>query len=220
MWEKGDGEANKSTSMVIGVDFDNTIVGYDKAMHRAALQRGLISPEVARSKKLIRDTIRRLPDGEIEWQKLQALVYGPMMSQAELIDGVQVFFECCKRLHVPVYIISHKTEYANFDETGTSLRGAALQWMKAHRFFEIDGLGLSQQAVFFESTRQDKIDRIKRLACTHFIDDLEETFREETFPTDVEKILYSPHERHTALKDVRVVCRWKDISDYFFNATR
>jgi len=61
---------------IIGVDFDNTLVSYGDNVHREAVQRGLIPPVVGKSKKEIRDRIRQLPDGEIEWQRLQATVYG------------------------------------------------------------------------------------------------------------------------------------------------
>jgi hypothetical protein len=77
---------------------------------------------------------------------------------------------------------------------------------------------LSRWIVYFESTRQAKINRIKQLQCTHFIDDLEETFLEDRFPEDVKKILYAPQTFDTSLKDVRVVTRWKDINNYFFSA--
>ena len=203
---------------IIGVDFDNTIVSYDDIMHRVAVQRGLIHPSVRKSKKHIRDSIRKLPDGEIEWQKLQGIVYGSRMGEARLIEGVQTFFNLCKQNKVAVYIVSHKTEYANFDETRTNLRLAALAWMRKNSFFETDGLGLSQENVYFESTRREKIKRIRNLGCTHFIDDLEETFLEDSFPTNVEKILYAPHMQYSSLPGVRVVTTWEEISDYFFDA--
>jgi len=75
-------------SLVIGVDFDNTIVSYDDLLFEAALKRGLIRQDVSRSKRAIRDSIRRLPEGESKWQQLQALIYGPRMEEAKLIDGI------------------------------------------------------------------------------------------------------------------------------------
>lgn len=201
---------------IIGVDFDNTIVNYENIMHKIAVQRGLIPPDAKKSKKHIRDSIRQLPDGEMKWQKLQAIVYGSRMEEARLTNGVQIFFMSCKQHKVSVYIISHKTEYANFDETGINLRVTALTWMKKNRFFEANGLGLSEEAVYFESTRREKIERIKRLGCTHFIDDLEETFLEESFPINIEKILYAPHMQHSSPQTVRVVATWEEISNYFF----
>lgn len=203
---------------IIGVDFDNTIVSYDDVMYNVALQQGLIHSATRKSKKDIRDKIRQLPDGEIQWQRLQAIVYGSRMEEARLIDGVQMFFELCKLYKVRVYIISHKTEYANFDETGTNLRVAAVTLMRGNRFFEADGLDLSEEDVYFEATRREKIERIRHLRCTHFIDDLEETFLEDSFPTNVEKILYAPHLQHSSLPGVRVVAAWKEINEYLFNA--
>lgn len=202
---------------IIGVDFDNTIVSYDDLMHALAVQRGLIQPAVKKSKKDIRDTIRQLPNGEVKWQGLQAVLYGPRMREARLIDGVRTFFQLCRRHKVAVYTISHKTEYARSDESGINLRVAALTWMREKGFFEVDGFGLSQQDVYFESTRPEKIERIRQLRCTHFIDDLEETFLEESFPPNVEKILYAPHMQYSALSVVKVFTSWKEISDYFFS---
>lgn len=211
---------NMGRECIIGVDFDNTLVTYDEFLHTIAVQRGLVLPTTEKSKKNIRDQIRLSPDGEIDWQKLQALVYGPHMNEARLVVGVPSFFELCKRNKVKVYIISHKTEFANYDETHTGLRAAALNWMAANKFFEADGLGLSPDIVFFSATRQEKIELIQQLGCTHFIDDLEETFLERTFPVDVEKILYAPHRQSAAPPGTKVVATWQEISEYLFDANR
>ncbi len=201
---------------IIGIDFDNTIVSYDELMYELAIERGLIEATVPKSKKQIRDRIRQHPDGEIEWQKLQGAAYGPQMQNARLIEGVATFFQACRQWGIPTYIVSHKTEYANYDETRTSLREAALNWMKSHQFFDADGLGLVRESVYFESTRIEKIDRIKALNCTHFIDDLEETFLESTFPNSIDKILYAPHRQHSAQLQAKVAGTWQEISDRFF----
>jgi hypothetical protein len=201
----------------IGVDFDNTLISYDEVMHKVAVQWGLISADVRKSKNDIRDKIRSLPDGEIKWQRLQSVVYGSRMDEAKLIDGVQSFFHLCQKHRATVYIISHKTEYTNND-TGVNLRFAAMSWMKRNRFFEVNGVGLSPEAVYFESTRHEKIERIRSLGCTHFIDDLEETFLEDSFPADVEKILYAPHMQCSSLGAVRVVTSWQEVNYYFFAA--
>ena len=205
---------------LIGVDFDNTIVSYDDVIHKLAVQRGLVPTDVKVSKRHVRDSVRLAPDGEIEWQKLQAIVYGPRMEEATLIDGVQRFLEVCRRGRISVFIVSHKTEYANYDTTSTNLRAAALTWMRSKGLFQSDGLGLSERDVYFESTRRRKIERIVRLGCTHFIDDLEETFLEQTFPGDVEKILYGPHAQETGPGGVRVFSSWEEISDHFFAIRR
>jgi hypothetical protein len=210
---------NESRERIIGVDFDNTLVTYDGLLYNIAVQHGLIPPTTEKNKKCIRDHIRQLPTGEIEWQKLQALAYGPRIGEARLIDGVWTFFKLCKQNGVKVYIVSHKTEFANYDETHTNLRTAALDWMAANKFFKKEGLGLSTEVVFFGAIRQEKIELVRMLGCTHFIDDLEETFLEETFPANVEKILFAPYRQPETLPGVKVLRAWQEINDYFFSGT-
>ena len=205
---------------MIGVDFDNTIVRYDDVMHREARSRGLIDPSTVSSKRAIRDQIRRLPGGEWEWQHLQAIVYGPEIHEASLATGVEAFFLACLEHDIRVVIISHKTTYASVDETQTNLRVAALEWMRQRRVFDRDGFGLSSADVYFASSRQEKIAWISRLGCTAFIDDLEETFAEPGFPSDVDKILYAPHGPVSTLPAVKTVASWQEIRDVFFASLR
>lgn len=203
---------------IIGVDLDNTLVNYDDIIHKLAVSKCLVPLHAEKSKQVLRDQIRQLPGGEIEWQRLQGLAYGSKIDEARLVSGVRQFFELGKIHKAQLYIVSHRTEFAKFDATRTNLRTAALSWMKRNSFFGTDGLGLSEEAVYFESTRQDKVERIKVLECTHFIDDLEETFCEESFPADVVKILYAPKEGQCTLPGVKVAGSWHEISSYFFNA--
>ncbi len=202
--------------LVVGVDFDNTIVDYDALMHSIAVQWGLISPHEVKSKQNIRDKIRKLTDGEIKWQKLQGIVYGPKMEEAQLIDGVKDFFQLCKSHKTPIYIISHKTEFANYDETQTNLRKTAITWMRKNYFFKADGLGLSENDVYFESTRLEKIKCIQFLKCTHFIDDLEETFLEKAFPVNIEKLLFTSHKKRSQSNEIQFYSSWEQIRDHFF----
>jgi FMN phosphatase YigB (HAD superfamily) len=198
--------------MVIGVDFDNTIAGYDALLARLALEKGLIGPRTAQGKKAIRDRVRLLPEGEIEWQRLQGAMYGPRMGEAVLIDGVASFFRRCRALGWKLFVVSHKTEYAGYDETRTSLPAVARGWLRAHGFFQPSGLGLDETDVFFEPTRAAKLARIGSLRCTHFIDDLEETFLEPAFPAGVTRILFNPH-RETVTARAEVFTSWPSIEE-------
>jgi hypothetical protein len=205
------------TMTTIGIDFDNTIVSYDDLMYRAAVDRGLLDGGAERSKRAVRDRIRRLPDGEIEWQKLQALAYGPGMRQARLTEGAGEFLVRCRAAGLAVFIVSHKTEYAACDETRTNLRTAALDWMDAHGLFGPEGPGLSRHRVFFESTRAEKIARIRDIGCSHFIDDLEEVLLDPAFPTHVHKLLYAPHGTSVSARAMCVMQSWHSLCNYFFD---
>lgn len=201
---------------IIGVDFDNTLVTYDDLFYAVALQRNLVPSTIEKDKKSIRDYLRRLPRGETEWQRLQAVVYGPRIGEASLIGGVETFFERCKREKARVYIISHKTEIVRHYDEQINLRSAALGWMTANGFFQVEGLGLSPESVFFCATRQEKVEQIHRLSCTHFIDDLEETFLENNFPLRVKKILFSPRQTNFDQPGLKIASTWQEINEYLF----
>ena len=201
--------------MIIGIDFDNTIVCYDQLFHEAARKNGLIPAEVPVSKDEVRGYLRR-DNREKEWTELQGIVYGPRIQEAFPFPGVLEFLDSCKQRCIAVRIISHKTEYARYDKTRTNLREAALDWMACHRFFQAAGLGLSPNSIIFGATRQAKIEHIRRSGCTHFIDDLEEVFLEDTFPGNVEKIFFASNHQPEAMPGVKVMKGWKEISEYFF----
>ena len=92
----------------------------------------------------------------------------------------------------------------------------ALHWMSENRFFEPDGLNLSQEDIFFENTRNDKLKRIEQCACTHFIDDLQEVFAERCFPPGVCKILYSAEPLETYPPNVTTAATWDQVSALVF----
>lgn len=166
--------------MLIGVDFDNTLAGYDHVFVAAAEARGWLPPGFAGGKREVRDTIRELPDGERRWMELQGEVYGPRMPEAELIGGADRFLARCRIESIAVVVVSHKTEFGHFDPTRTRLHDAARAWMMARGFFEPKGFAVT--GAFFEPTRDGKIARIKALGCDIFIDDLEEVFLDPGFP--------------------------------------
>jgi hypothetical protein len=200
----------------IGIDLDNTLVCYDELFHSAAVEEGLIESSAPKSKEWIRDSIRLLPNGERKWTRLQAIVYGPRMSGALVFEGSEDFLRHCSAQGMQAVIVSHKTPFADLDGKPVDLRQAAVAWMRAKKFFDADGCGLSPDGVFFESTRAEKIGRIRSLGCTHFIDDLAEVFAEPQFPHETTKLLFAPHGANPALPEVRAFRSWRDLDAFFF----
>ncbi len=178
--------------MLIGLDFDNTLAGYDRVFSDAARAHGYINAQNTLSKLDVRTRVRALPDGENRWMALQGEVYGKRMKGAELMPGAADFLDACKEAGADVVVISHKTAFGHFDPDRVNLRAAARAWMTAQRFFDADGFGFGRDAVYFENTRRDKVARIGTLGCSHFVDDLEDVFNEPEFPNSVTRILYDP----------------------------
>jgi hypothetical protein len=201
--------------VIIGIDFDNTIASYDEPMHRLAVERGLIPSGLPKNKKLIRDAIRALDDGESKWRALQVFSYGIGMPDARPMEGVKEFMGACKKRGIKVLIVSHKTEYANFGDPAVNLREAALHWLEAQGFMDSKRFGVGRDRIFFEGTREEKIARIRTLGVTHFVDDLEETFLEESFPAGVAKILISP--QPTGQGRWQAFPTWPDIQQHLLH---
>jgi hypothetical protein len=101
-----------------------------------------------------------------------------------------------------------------------NLRTAAMRWLEQEALFDEERYGLNRGRVFFEETRDAKIARIKALGITHFIDDLEETFLEKSFPGGVAQILYSPQPAHNGKRTWRAFGTWADIDGHLFSHER
>lgn len=200
--------------MHIGIDFDNTIVCYDELFHRCALGRGLIPQSTPKSKASVRAYLWSLPDGNTPWTELQGIVYGKRMSEAPPCPGALDFFSFCRDMAVSVSIVSHKIEFPALGPR-VNMREAALKWIEEH------GLYADRQEmrgrVYFESSREAKIARIRGLGCTHFIDDLAEVFGDPSFPGGVEKILYATgaDADFSGMQGVKVFSNWPAITRYF-----
>src|SRR5579864_3265319 len=149
--------------MRIGIDFDNTLIDYDGVFVRAARERGLIAPEAAGTKREVRDAIRLLPDGELAWQRLQGYVYGKGIDAARVFAGARDFLARCRERRIPVFIVSHKTRYGNFDPDRVDLREAALAWLEQQRFFAAGAALVERDSIFFADDRAAKLARVATL---------------------------------------------------------
>ena len=204
--------------MIIGIDLDNTIIQYDALIYELAREKNFIPDGFAKNKQAIRDHIRNLREGDIEWQKIQGAVYGGLIQRAEPFEGVKNFFDECLRRHFKVFIISHKTHYASYDDTKTDLREAALKWIdEKMKDINLGGF-IDRNAVFFGSTRQDKVQEIIRLKCDWFIDDLIETFLEPGFPSVTKKVLFGTSLKTfpTDMDEITTCATWKEIGRTLF----
>lgn len=202
--------------MLIGIDFDNIIAGYDKVFPAAAVAEGLLKEGEALSKRQVHDLLRSRPDGKHDWMRLQGRVYGNHMAQAEMIEGVADFLLRCKAAAIPVHIVSHKTEFGHFDPDMINLRQAALRWMENQGLFDARRFDLCRRDVHFEPTRHEKVGRIAALRCTHFIDDLAEVFLEANFPDFTQGFLFTVGETAIKTGPYTPLPTWAAISDAVF----
>jgi len=198
--------------MRIGIDFDNTLIDYDRVFLTAARELGLVAADFVGSKRAVRDAIRLLPDGELTWQRLQGHVYGVGIGGAVPFAGASAFLRRCALDGITTFIVSHKTRFGHYDPARVDLRAAARGWMTEQGFFRV-GEGLPEDHVYFEDDRGRKLARIAALGCTHFIDDLEEVFADPDFPPGVRRILLA--ETGAACCDVHCT-DWREVAAAVF----
>ena len=176
--------------MTVGLDFDNTIVCYDELFHQVAVERGYVPLDFPVRKEAIRDYLRK-GGAENIWTELQGMVYGSRMGEARVFEGARETIASLKAAGKRVLIISHKTRDP-FLGAPYDLHTAARSWLEARGFFGRQGLGLEVADVFFEPTKEEKVARIARESCTHFVDDLPEILGHSLFPSGVAKLLFAP----------------------------
>lgn len=208
-------EGRSKGTKSIGIDFDNTIVCYEKIFQDLAVQNNWIKGDKKLTKNEIKNTILNHKNGVMKWKTMQSLVYSDLISKAIPMRGVFEFFKKCNINNVEFYIVSHKTEHAEITTSGNNLRFMAMNWLINN--FSQHQLNLPINKVYFENTREDKIKTIKSLNCTHFVDDLEEVLCHSQFPKNVKKILLSGCNNNLDNQEIVMKKNWNEIEKYVFN---
>jgi hypothetical protein len=199
----------------IGIDFDNTIICYDKVFAAAARERGLVPDEWTGSKTEVREHLRLKPGGELAWQGLQGWVYGKGIGGAEIFSGVKEFLDACRQNGAGVSIVSHKTRFGHQDPDRTDLRIAARDWLRGAGLIGTENSVLTVNDVYFEDTQAAKVERLASLGLDVFIDDLADVFAQPHFPRGIKAILFAANAPAGPYKPI---ASWAEIQREVFAA--
>lgn len=172
--------------MIIGLDFDNTIVCYDKAIAILADQMLSLPAGVPRTKNSIRDYFRRL-NKEDTWTRFQGELYGPGMDFAEAYPGFFLAAEELRSIGFKILVISHRTRFPYLGQK-YDLHLSAKAWLQRNLHSLI-----GDADVIFNEQRVEKINCIKHHGCDVFVDDLSEILLDAKFPSATRGILFSPN---------------------------
>ena len=132
---------------LLGLDFDNTLVRYDKLFHQLAVEKGLIEKSLPADKTAIRDYLRSQGQDE-QFTLLQGEVYGLRILEAEPAEGM---LKALGKLHqrgIPMVLVSHKTR-TPYKGPAYDLHQAAWSWLEKHSFFDPVGLDWNHNQIFF-----------------------------------------------------------------------
>lgn len=206
----------RESSLSIGLDFDNTVVIYDRLLHKCAVELYGMPRDVPAGKKAIRGWFWSQPDGNTPWTELQGIIYGTRIGEADVAPGLEDLLLECKERGVRVGIVSHKTEFPALGPR-KNLRDAARAFLESRGFF--DRLGLSREHVFFEPTLEAKVLRVESEGHTVFVDDLADVFAHARFPRRVARILYDSAGSQEPIEGVRACRTWPEIRDAILGAS-
>jgi len=200
----------KASARIVGVDLDNTIICYDNAFHRAAVERGLIDAATPVAKTAVKKAVLENA-GNREWTELQGFVYGPGIDAASAYPGAIEFFGKCATFEVRTVIISHKTQHAAAGPR-YDLREAAMAWLNTSGLLDFT----DKSGVTFADTRTAKLEAVRAAACHALIDDLPEVFHDPAYPGETEFILFDPDRARLDWTATQRASSWADVSSRFF----
>ena len=197
--------------MLIGLDFDNTVVCYDKAIARLADELFDLPPYLPRTKLALRDFLRQT-NREPEWTAFQGALYGPGMAHTEPFEQALETMQALKDMGHSFCIVSHRSlrPYAG---PAYDLHTAARAWVEQR--LASNGLVDNEMAHFHE-TREQKIAAIRNLGCKVFLDDLPEVLEDDHFPSSCQAILFDPERSYAQSRRQRVE-RWGEVPALLIN---
>ena len=188
---------------LLGIDFDNTLVNYDNLFHKVAVEKGLIKYSLPANKIAIRDYLRE-KGWDDQFTLLQGEVYGLRILEAEPANGaVSTLYKIMER-NMDIVLISHKTEFP-YKGPRYNLRQGAKNWLQKHNLYNELG-DTPIKRIYFENTKKEKVERIMKQSCTHFIDDLPEILEE--LGGNIKKVLYNPMDKECHLSGIISISKW------------
>jgi hypothetical protein len=194
--------------MLIGLDLDNTIISYDELFVKLLMEMGWGNFPEATTKSQVKRVLLTLPEGQLKWEQLQALAYGPRLKEACFFEGFQDFIRETHARKIGLCVVSHKSKFAAQDlNQQWNLHHSALFFLQTHKLLG-EGRALQISDVHFAETREDKIKKISQLKCDVFIDDLKEVLIDSAFPTLTQKIWFAQHQ---SAQDLLVCGNWREM---------
>lgn len=190
----------------IGIDFDNTLINYQDLFCSLAQTEGWLPAESHLSKEQVRALLVGQDGHDLRWQSLQAKAYGPQIIHAKLFPGFREFLDLASTQGHEVWIVSQKSVTSHYD-TSVNLREWALQWLREQGL-----LDTFSDRIFFEPTRNEKIQRINSLHLDFFIDDLRDVLEDPIFSNLPTRVWFTSEESASPRTSFPMCSSWSEIS--------
>lgn len=197
--------------MIVGFDFDNTIINYQKLFKKIAYKKRLVPKNINPNKESVKKYLISKNKNE-EWTALQGEVYGKYIMDAKIYTGVKEIMETLSKKKIKFYIISHKTKFPYLGKK-INLHFAAKKWIHKNIMLNKNLTNFSMKEVFFESSIENKISRIKKLKCSIFVDDLVSIL--DLLPKGTVKVLFNQNQKIYREKNFFTIQKWIQLKNFF-----
>jgi len=191
--------------VLIGLDFDNTIVSYEGVFTRWAREQGLPEQVAESGKTAIRNWLRKQGREDL-WTILQGEVYGSRMGDAVEAAGVDMFLSKAGQAGHRVVVVSHRTQKPYLGPP-VDLHAAARKWWE-HR-----PIAKAVEQIYFETSAEKKAERIRILGCDAFVDDLWEFLERPDLPHGMRRIWYGGGGSEVVKVGLERAASWQEVSE-------
>jgi len=195
--------------MVIGFDFDNTIIDYSNSFKILAKKKKYNKINSNLDKNSLKDFLIKNKK-QNEWTIIQGEVYGKYITRAELYKGFIKLFRYLLKKNIKIFIVSHKTKYPYLGKK-INLRKEARKWIQKNIIYKNKIFNFSMKNVYFENSIEKKINRIVKLKCNIFIDDLPQILN--LLPKNIIKFLFNPNAKKKIKENYKTIESWAKFYD-------
>ena len=178
----------KNSNKSFGFDLDNTLVNYSISAQIYSRSNNLEKCEDISSLSSLLKT--NDPTGR-RWQEAQSWIYTEGLSFAYPNIGAKELCSYLESNNFKLQIVSHKTTHTPKFCGEKPLRNLATQWIKES---ELSKYFSNEEMIHYESTRLNKVKKIKSLNLNYFVDDLIEIFTEHEYPKEINSYLLCSYE--------------------------
>jgi hypothetical protein len=147
------------------------------------------------------------------WQEAQSWIYTEGLSFAYPNTGAKELCSYLESNNFKLQIVSHKTTHTPKFCGEKPLRNLATQWIKES---ELSSYFSNEEMIHYESTRLNKVKKIKSLNLNYFVDDLVEVFTEHKYPKEINSYLLCSYDvdipwvkKISSLLDIKEIIKYE-----------
>jgi len=200
----------KNSNKSFGFDLDNTLVDYSISAQIYSRSNNLEKCEDISSLRSLLKT--NDPTGR-RWQEAQSWIYTEGLSFAYPNIGAKELCSYLESNNFKLQIVSHKTTHTPNFCGEKPLRNLATQWIKES---DLSSFFSNEEMIHYESTRFNKVKKIKSLNLDYFVDDLVEVFTEHEYPKEINSYLLCSYDvdipwvkKISSLLDIKEIIKYE-----------